>query len=76
MTWIVDYEGQDGVTFSKIFRKNEAHWVDIYDWCNSEFNAKDWNFWYDSTKADPEAIIANFEFLQEYDAVQFQLTWG
>lgn len=75
MTWIVDYRTEAGIVFSKIFRSNET-WVDIYDWCNSEFNCNDWHFWYDSTKADEDAIIANFEFMQEHDAVQFQLRWG
>ena len=76
MNWIVDYQIADGVVFSKIYRKNQSEWVEVYDWCNEEFNGNNWYFWYDSTSADEDAIIANFEFLQECDAVQFQLRWG
>ena len=75
MNWIIDNFSSNGIIFSKIFRKNEDNWVEIYDWCNEEFNSVHWNFWYDLTKAEEDAVIGNFEFFNDQDAVQFRLRW-
>lgn len=62
------------IVFSRIFEADSADWVDIYDWCNAEFVAIDWNFWYDVI--DRHHIQGHFEFSQEDNAIQFQLRWG
>lgn len=74
MIWIVDNSGPD-IVFSKIFKRGDSGWIEIYNWCNTEFRPENWHFWYDSTKADEMAIVANFEILNEQDAVYFQLRW-
>jgi len=76
MTWTIDYISEPGIVFSKMWETEEDTWVEIYDWCNEEFNANDWDFWYERTNANIGMLIIHFEFMQEYDAVQFQLRWG
>lgn len=79
--WIVDSSTQNNTIFSRAFYNTAAEencgWVEIYDWCNAEFNANNWHFWYDIPvkKCHNDYVIGNFEFLNESDAVLFQLRW-
>jgi hypothetical protein len=69
--WLVNY--QKNVIFSAELIKTES-WVDIYDWCNQQFNAEHWHFWYDVL--NEHAIQIFFEFTNEANALEFQEKWN
>lgn len=77
MLWDVDTQSSS-IIFSKISTKGDAGWVDIYDWCNATFNSNDWDFWYDGYVDDSgnNKVKIYFRFLQEHNAVEFQMKWG
>lgn len=72
--WVVDTTSS-GIVFSKVFISSDINWTEVYDWCNAEFSANNWNFWYSLTTVDSSAITASFEFLREHEAIQFRLRW-
>lgn len=80
LTWQVDTTSESGIVFSRIFSidtDNSPSWIDVYDWCNASFDANSWHFWYDvPSKNKMQYVIGNFEFLNEQDAVLFQVSWG
>lgn len=60
-TWMHDYES----------------WEIIYDWCNQNFDAQNWDFWYDvlSGVSKHQLIKCFFEFRNDEDILAFRLKW-
>lgn len=74
--WRTDYTKKTTVFYTTWMAENDE-WTVIYDWCNENFNAENWDFWYDVLKGAlvEQLIKCHFEFKNDDDILAFRLKW-